>query len=69
MKFKYTPIRPKLWEVTGKNGTTLGRIRHVFSSKGETKLGWQASDGSIYPKAEQAAYALLEYRKRELERV
>jgi hypothetical protein len=64
IQYEYKSIRPKLWEVSEKNGRALGRIRHVFSSKSK-KVGWQASDGEFYENAEQAAKALVN-QKREL---
>lgn len=64
--YEYEAIRPKLWEVTGKNGRALGRIRHVFSPE-KQRTGWQASNGKFYKKAENAAEALVTARKKKLE--
>ena len=64
-QYDYKSIRPKLWEVTGKNGRALGRIRHIFSPTSE-RTGWQASNGEFYEKAKQAAVALVKARKKKL---
>jgi hypothetical protein len=57
-KYEYESIRPKLWEIKGKNGRAVGRIRHVFSANAK-KVGWQASNGKFYDNAQQAAIALV----------
>ena len=62
-QYDYKSIRPKLWEVIGKNGRALGR--HIFSPTSK-RVGWQASNGEFYEQAKQAAMALVKARKKKL---
>lgn len=63
--YEYKSIRPRLYEVLDEDGTVLGRIRHEFLAE-EKRMGWQSSDGEFYPKAEDAAVALIEARREKI---